>query len=99
MSNKKSWLSFAKKQKEKVTDYRSVFRTEEGQRVLYDLMKQGHVIKPTYVIENQQESNLNEGKRELVLYILHVLETDPVKLINSIKQGKINDSRYEEIEF
>lgn len=64
-------------------DYRKVFGNEAGKRVLSDLMKNGYVLRPT---ENESGGNIhimdrNEGKRQLVLYVLAVLKYNPEKFI------------------
>ncbi len=64
--------------KAKVIDYRKTFSSEAGQRVLYDLMLEGHMLKPLPMSSPDRDEA--EGKRQIVLKILTMLKTDPDKL-------------------
>ena len=72
-------------------DYGSVFDTPEGEIVLYDLMKQGCVLRPTHVPGDKSASDKNEGKRELVLYIMYMLNVDPQKFLEQVRRHKQED--------
>ena len=51
--------------------YKHIFNSKEGQVVLYDLMNNSNFLRPTYSSKCPNvQTHLNEGKRELVLYIL-----------------------------
>jgi len=65
--------------------YKSFFSTDDGQLVIYDLMKKGHFLSPT-VGSSPEISNRNEGQRELVLYILEMTERDIVKTHKLMEQ-------------
>ncbi len=56
-----------------VQDYLHLFDSDEGKRVLLDLMEKGHILKPTSSVNGDRHSILNEGKRELVLYIMDMV--------------------------
>jgi len=59
-----------------VQDYLQLFDSDEGKRVLLDLMDKGHILKPTSSTSGDRHSTLNEGKRELVLYIMDMVTYD-----------------------
>lgn len=63
-------------------DYKTIFSSVAGKRVLYDLMDRGYILKPTAndTKGNPIFINMNEGKRELILHILSVLKYNPKKL-------------------
>ena len=95
MSKPRKWLKFGRKKLDLVKNYRYVFNTPEGKAVLSDLMNQGFVLKPTHDPKSSEAGLKNEGKRELVLYIMAQLNVDPVQLLEKIKRAKQEDSRYE----
>lgn len=70
-----------------IQDYIKVFSTPEGENVIKDLMEQGYLLTPTYAGDDVK-SALNEGKRELVLYILHHLSYDVQSLLGLIDESK-----------
>lgn len=67
-----------------VQDYLSVFESDEGKRVLLNLMDQGYLLKPTASPDGERASNLNEGKRELVLYIMDMVTYDVKDIMDLI---------------
>jgi len=62
----------------KIQDYIDVFDNERGKAVLLDLMSNGFILKPT------SGDPLNEGKREMVLYILDMITYDVEDIMNVI---------------
>lgn len=90
-----------KSQEAKITDtilaYKDTFNSEQGKKVLYDLMKVCHLLQPSYVGGTPEETAFREGERSVVLRILTQLETDAEKLIEFIKQSKAQESSYEVI--
>ncbi len=56
-------------------DYKFVFGSEEGQRVLEDLKKRCFFNSSTFVSDNQNETVLREGQRSVVLFIDNILNT------------------------
>ena len=54
-------------------DYLDTFSTEQGKRVLDDLMKQSGVMRPAHVVGDSHESAYMEGQRQVVLSILDKL--------------------------
>lgn len=71
--------------KSKAIAYQSLFNLEGGNAVLHDLMDFCHLISNTYC-GNRDEFLLNEGKRQVILYILANLNTDVQSLNERIKR-------------
>lgn len=67
-------------------DYQIVFSTDEGQRVLQDLMQYGHMLSPSFSKDNSHETAFREGMRNIVLFILNRLDIDIKKLENQIRE-------------
>ena len=55
--------------------YKKAFDSVEGQRVLMDLMEVGHMFNNTFDPCSSTHS-FNEGKRNMVLYILQKINSD-----------------------
>ena len=81
------------KQVDVVIDYKTVFKSEAGKRVLYDLMKNNYMLSPTYTT-NVHEMSLREGARNSVLRIMSILKVDVDKLDNLIKEGIERENEY-----
>tara|TARA_Y100001963_G_C6617596_1_gene370095 strand:+ start:408 stop:677 length:270 start_codon:yes stop_codon:yes gene_type:complete len=81
------------KQIDVVIDYKTLFESEAGKRVLYDLMKNNYILSPTYTT-NINEMALREGARNVVLRILSILKIDVDKLDTFIKEGLERDNEY-----
>ena len=82
-----------RRQVDKVRTYRAVFETPEGKRVLHDLMKQHHVLG-ALPARDAHEIFRAEGERNVVLRILSLLNIDPLKFEEILKQGVNNESLY-----
>jgi len=75
--------------------YKHIFNSKEGQVVLYDLMNNSNFLRPTYSSKCPNvQTHLNEGKRELVLYILTKFQTDPKIVLELMKRGADEEARY-----
>ena len=77
-----------------IQSYQKVFNTPEGNEVLLDIMDRGNVLKPTFSLDNDVMTHLNEGKRELALYIIEMNQIDLKKLykmINGEEKGDKNE--------
>lgn len=74
-----------------IHDYIRVFSSDEGQAVLKDLMENSYLLQPT-AANTEAISLRNEGKRELMLYILHNLSYDVKSLLELIDDTK-NENR------
>lgn len=65
-------------------DYRHVFGSDSGQRVLKDMMRAGHVFQPTFTrgVDGDRESAFREGERNMVLRILAIMRLKTQHLMN-----------------
>ena len=81
------------KQVDVVIDYKTVFNSEAGQRVLYDLMKNNYMLSPTYT-SNINEMALREGSRNSVLRIMSILKIDVNKMNEFIQKGLEREDEY-----
>jgi hypothetical protein len=68
-----------------VKDYARVFAGEEGKRVLRDLMRHGNMLGSSFN-PDPYKTAFNEGQRNLVLYILHILQIDLAELQERMEQ-------------
>jgi hypothetical protein len=68
-------------------NYRKVFDSFIGKKVLYDLMKESGFLLAGIEIDNANHAIYNEGKRSMVLYIMNKISVDPKKLEQLIKEG------------
>lgn len=82
-----------KKQVDRVRTYKAIFETEDGKRVLYDLMKQHHVLG-ALPAKDAHEIFRAEGERNVVLRIMSILNIDPMLFEQKIKQGLQNEAIY-----
>ena len=74
-------------------DYKNVFNSLQGQRVLYDLMKNHHVLSTTHVKGDPYESAMKEGERLVVIRILAFLKLNPQKLQQLIEEADRNENQ------
>lgn len=82
--------AMASRQMARGIDYRAVFETEPGKRVLDDLCHVHHMKDSTFSI-NALEMAQMEGERNVVLRIIAILEMDVTKLTKLMRQGEEND--------
>ena len=64
-----------KKLKELQTNYKTVFNSDEGKRVLADLEKRCHFLTTTNIKGDSHESAFMEGQRSVLLFIKQMLQT------------------------
>ena len=64
-----------KKLKQLQTDYKTVFNTDEGERVIADLEKRCHFLTTTNIKGDSHESAYMEGQRSVLLFIKQMLLT------------------------
>ena len=76
---------------EKRKDYVAIFSSEEGNRVLINLMDLFHMSTSSHVEGAATETAFREGERHVVLHILHMLgkRNDPQWLNSSLDESKI----------
>jgi hypothetical protein len=78
---------------ELVADYKLLFESEAGERVLYDLMKKCHFIHTSY--DGDVHSTVfREGERNVVNYILTMLKQDPVHIKKLIDKQEEEEFTY-----
>jgi hypothetical protein len=84
----------ARKQVTTIRDYRQVFSSQAGKRVLHDLMSAHHMLGTSFVVKSELETVFNEGQRNVVLRILAKLNTNPEELEKHIEEYE-RDARSE----
>lgn len=67
-----------------IQDYLVLFGCDEGTRVLYDIMKNCYMLKPTYDPDPMLSAR-NEGKREAALQILTIINFDIGTLLKRLE--------------
>ncbi len=85
------WNSMETKQLEKVikelqTNYKFIFNTDEGKKVLADLEKRCHYHSTTNVKGDSHESAYMEGQRSVLLFIKSMLQNENEKGNNHVKR-------------
>lgn len=68
-------------------DYKAVFGTPQGKRVLQDLMAKGGLLQSNYVPGDSHGTAYNEGARSLVLHIFEILRIDLKQLQSTLSEG------------
>jgi len=81
------------KQVDIVIDYKTVFDSEAGQRVLYDLMRNNYLLSTTYT-SDINEMALREGARNSILRIMSILKIDVNKMNELIQKGLERENEY-----
>jgi hypothetical protein len=74
-----------KRQHARAIDYKKVFSSPEGRRVLYDLMDQHRVLSSTF-LNDVNQMLIYEGERNAVLRILTILKIDPNEFLKRIEE-------------
>lgn len=78
-----------KQQAELLQAYKEVFNSPNGKLILHDLMSEGHFISPTHTKRDSvNETLINEGKRNLVLYIICQFKTSPELIMKFFKEAE-----------
>ena len=85
-------LSINELEKQLVMAYKSVFSTDAGKNVLDDLSLRCFENRSTYVENNHDKQNVNQGKRSIILYIRDILSKDLDKPEQKTEQVK--DEKY-----
>ncbi len=68
-------------------DYQAVFKTPSGKVVLHDLMREHHMLSPSYVVGDPHESAKREGERAVILHILQYLNYNLNDLEQAIEEA------------
>jgi hypothetical protein len=78
----------AVKKSDLVSSYKRLFKSPDGERVLNDLMRQYHVLQPTFSRGiDPDEVLVREGQRSVILSILRTLSIDVGKLRTHIDKA------------
>ena len=86
-TNAQLQVSQAKKRATIVTAYQKIFSTPEGKKVLYDLMKNHHILTPIFGKGlSDKEIFAREGDRNVFLRILSMLKIDAKELYDRIEE-------------
>lgn len=76
-----------RKQIELASAFGQTFSTKEGEKVLADLMREGHMLASSYR-GDIDDTVFNEGKRSLVLYILQQMNVNVSQLKRAYEQNE-----------
>lgn len=89
--------SIQKKAREKslasYKDYKILFESDRGKKVLWDLMKTTDFLGPSHVIGDSHTTAFNDGQKNVVRHILKKIKTDYKKLEAKIQEGIEDESR------
>ena len=88
-------FNLRKKKLDQVACYQAIFSSEDGKKVLYDLMRTHYIISSTFS-KDPYETALKEGERNTVLRILSILIIDPIQLLDGINKGIEQDNQYKD---
>jgi len=88
-------FNLRKKKLDQVACYQAIFSSEDGKKVLYDLMRTHYIISSTFS-KDPYETALKEGERNTVLRILSILKIDPIQLLDGINKGIEQDNQYKD---
>jgi hypothetical protein len=69
--------------RQRLTDYKIVFNSDAGRRVLYDLMRECHVYETVKGLANADALIMREGQRSVALYILEKLHMTPADIVEA----------------
>ena len=70
---------------------RRAFGGEAGGRVLRDLMRRHFVLRSTMIAGDSHETAFNEGRRAVVLDVLHALNADEDALRQRMAEERVGD--------
>lgn len=85
MSEKKARQEILKKKHAKIIDYKKVFGSPEGERVLMDLMDEHFMLRTTSDTD-QIKQNENEGERKVILRLFKILKVSPQQMAKLIEE-------------
>ena len=83
-----------RKQLDQAVSYQNTFASEDGRKVLADLIKVNGVFSNSYD-KDPCEHAYNAGKREAILRILTILQVDFDKAEKLLQEAKEIDNQYE----
>jgi hypothetical protein len=79
-----------KKMLARISDYKKVFESPLGKKVLLDMMRAHKITSSTFVPNDINSTLLNEGERNVVLRILAILKTNPEDYAQRIEESTKN---------
>lgn len=82
----------AKKQIATIADYKKVFGTDQGKRVLAHICKECHILDSHYLDPNQ--SQFRDGERSFAVKILNILKYDVRQLLDLLEKEEKSDGEY-----
>lgn len=78
-------LKLRRRQAARIRNYKDVFETETGKKVLHDLMRSHHVLGGLPA-KDAYEMYRAEGERNVILRIMSLLNIDPLKFESHMKE-------------
>jgi hypothetical protein len=82
----------AKRSLATLADYQSIFGSDAGKRVLWDLMKHSNMMAPCTINGDPYATHYNDGMRSVCLYVLQKINADAKKLQEMLERGQ-NEER------
>lgn len=61
--------------------WRRLAKTEDGQKVLGDLFREGRLLEPCFVPGDPYQTAFNEGRRRLALHVLSLVNMTPERAL------------------
>lgn len=74
--------------------YKATFGTEDGKKVLHDILKRGHIMNADFV-SNPQAMAYNEGMRSMGIEILKILDMDMNRFLRNYYEGVAKERKWE----
>ena len=81
-----------------LNDYKTLYGTGGGKRVIQDLLYRAHIFETTFVPKDSHRTAFREGERELGLYILQMLEQLTLVSLERIQEKRIKQIYDQQIE-
>lgn len=88
-------FNIRRKKLDRIAAYQSLFATDDGKKVLYDLIRTHHILGTTFS-KDQNETYLKEGERNVVLRIMSILNIDPERFLKEVDSGIAIEESYNE---
>jgi len=71
--------------------YHKIFKSEEGEQILFDIMNHCGMLDATFT-SNAGKMAYNQGKRSVCVYILSRLDTDPREFRRQMEEALEQDN-------
>lgn len=79
----------------RLQDYRHVFESDAGQRVLADICRRNYVVQSTFAVGSADVTAFQEGRRRAALEIIETINRDPEVIAKMIAEGETAELMYE----